>query len=120
MLTRWLSAAPLPQPLQAEEVQMHQRRHRQRRLSVTSRQPMSGVRFTQPTFWSNQAVVVLESTEVCATHMVCRVVVSLGEVELELRQHIEGQPNPLPLARFTIADLWVAFRNTQQVGMPCT
>lgn len=40
---------------------------------------------------------------------------SLGEVELEVQHHLEGLPNPLPLARFTIADLWVSFRNTQQV-----
>lgn len=45
-----------------------------------------------------------------------RVVVSLGEIELELRRHLELLPAPQPLARFTVADLWVSFRNSQQVG----
>jgi hypothetical protein len=42
-------------------------------------------------------------------------VISLQEAELELRRHVEGLPHSQPLARFTIADLWVAFRNTNQV-----
>jgi hypothetical protein len=42
--------------------------------------------------------------------------VSLGEIELELQRHLEGLPAPQPLARFTIADLWVTFRNTQQAS----
>ena len=41
---------------------------------------------------------------------------SLGEIELELQRHLEGLPAPQPLARFTIADLWVTFRNTQQAS----
>ena len=43
-------------------------------------------------------------------------VVSLGEIELEVSRHLEGLPAAQPLARFTVADLWVSFRNSQQVG----
>ncbi|KAL4443584.1 hypothetical protein ABPG75_011321 [Micractinium tetrahymenae] len=46
-----------------------------------------------------------------------RVAVSIGEIELEVHRHLEGLPQPLPLARFTIADLWVAFRNSEQGSM---
>ena len=43
---------------------------------------------------------------------------SLGEIELQLWRHLETQPGAAqPLARFTLADLWVSFRNTQQVGI---
>ena len=34
---------------------------------------------------------------------------------MEIHRHLEGLPRPLPLARFTVADLWVSFCNTQQV-----
>ncbi|KAL4447306.1 hypothetical protein ABPG77_007339, partial [Micractinium sp. CCAP 211/92] len=46
-----------------------------------------------------------------------RVAVSIGEIELEVHRHLEGLPTPLPLARFTVADLWVAFRNSEQGSM---
>jgi hypothetical protein len=46
-----------------------------------------------------------------------RVVVSLGEIELELQRHLEGLPQAQPLARFTLGDLWVAFRNSAQGSM---
>lgn len=45
--------------------------------------------------------------------MKIRTMISLGEVELELRQTVEGLPQPLPLARFSIAELYVAFNNTE-------
>ena len=36
---------------------------------------------------------------------------------MELRQTVEGLPAPLPLARFVIADLYVAYRNTEGGAM---
>ena len=47
----------------------------------------------------------------------CSISVSLGEVELELLRRMEGLPAPQPLARFTIAEFWVTFRNTVQVSL---
>lgn len=46
-----------------------------------------------------------------------RTVISLGEVELELRQSVEGLPDPLPLARFGVADLYVLYQNTESGAM---
>ncbi len=46
-----------------------------------------------------------------------RTVISLGEVELELRQSVEGLPAPLPLARFGVADLYVLYQNTESGAM---
>ncbi len=46
-----------------------------------------------------------------------RTVISLGEVELELRQSVEGLPAPLLLARFGVADLYVLYQNTESGAM---
>lgn len=46
-----------------------------------------------------------------------RVVVSLGEVELELKRTVEGLPQPLPLARFTVDEFYVAYRNAEDGSM---
>ncbi|KAL4527774.1 hypothetical protein Ndes2437A_g02912 [Nannochloris sp. 'desiccata'] len=46
-----------------------------------------------------------------------RTVISLGEVELELRQSVEGLPEPLPLARFGVANLYVLYQNTESGAM---
>lgn len=46
-----------------------------------------------------------------------RTVISLGEVELELRQSVEGLPAPIPLARFSVANLYVTYRNTEGGSM---
>lgn len=46
-----------------------------------------------------------------------RTVISLGEVELEMQRTVEGLPQPLPLARFAVANLYVEFRNTEEGSM---
>jgi len=46
-----------------------------------------------------------------------RTVISLGEVELELLQSVEGLPDPVPLARFGVADLYVLYQNTESGAM---
>lgn len=37
--------------------------------------------------------------------------------ELELWRHVDGLAEPLPLARFMVGDIYVAFRNTEAGGM---
>lgn len=46
-----------------------------------------------------------------------RVVVSLGELELELKRTVAGLQVPSPLARFSIAELNVAYRTTDAGAM---
>lgn len=46
-----------------------------------------------------------------------RTLVSLGLVELELKQTVEGLPRPVPLARFLIENLYVAYRNEESGAM---
>ena len=54
--------------------------------------------------------IILVSFECCGSffiHVVVqvRVVVSVGQVELELHRHVEGMQGTTPLARFTVGGL---------------
>ncbi len=50
--------------------------------------------------------------------MQVRVSVTVGRAEVELSSHLDGKDaGATPLARFAIADVWVAFRNTPSGGM---
>ena len=46
-----------------------------------------------------------------------RVTVDLGSVELQLLRQLGGAPAPLPLARFSVAGLQAAFRNSEAGSM---